>query len=109
MGSWVLYGLGSDSQNLPGYVVLTSAGGGQGQPISSRQWSNGFLPGHLQGVEFQAAGSPVHYVQNPDGITDESQKDVINAVNRLNGINASQNEHRDIATRIEQYELAFRM
>jgi hypothetical protein len=109
MGSWVLYGLGSDSQNLPGYVVLTSSGGGQGQPISSRQWSNGFLPGHLQGVEFQAAGSPVHYVRNPEGVTDESQKDVINAVNRLNGIKAARDEHRDIATRIEQYELAFRM
>ncbi|MFT5905983.1 MAG: hypothetical protein ACI9E1_001588, partial [Cryomorphaceae bacterium] len=109
MGSWVLYGLGSDSQNLPGYVVLTSAGGGQGQPISSRQWSNGFLPGHLQGVEFQGAGSPVHYVQNPEGVTDESQKDVITAVNRLNGIKAERDEHRDIATRIEQYELAFRM
>jgi hypothetical protein len=109
MGSWVLYGLGSDSQNLPGYVVLTSSGGGQGQPISSRQWSNGFLPGHLQGVEFQAAGSPVHYVRNPEGVTDESQKDVIDAVNRLNGIKAAQDEHRDIATRIEQYELAFRM
>ena len=109
MGSWVLYGLGSESQNLPGYVVLTSVGGGQAQPISSRQWSNGFLPGHLQGVEFQAAGAPVHYVQNPAGIADESQKDVINAVNRLNGINANRNTHRDLSTRIEQYELAFRM
>ncbi len=109
MGSWVLYGLGSESQNLPGYVVLTSAGGGQGQPISSRQWSNGFLPGHLQGVEFQSAGSPVHYVQNPAGISDQSQKNVIDAVNQLNGINAKRTEHRDIATRIEQYELAFRM
>ena len=109
MGSWVLYGLGSDTQNLPGYVVLTSAGGGQGQPISSRQWSNGFLPGHLQGVEFQSAGSPVHYVQNPAGVTDASQRNVIDAVNQLNGINSKRTEHGDIATRIEQYELAFRM
>ncbi len=109
MGSWVLYGLGSESQNLPGYVVLTSAGGGQAQPISSRQWSNGLLPGHLQGVEFQAAGDPVHYVNNPSGITEASQKDVINAINRLNGINSKRTEHHDIATRMEQYELAFRM
>lgn len=109
MGSWVLYGLGSESQNLPGYVVLTSAGGGQGQPIASRQWSNGLLPGHLQGVEFQSAGDPVHYVKNPMGITDAAQKDVVNAINRLNGINAARTEHHDIATRMEQYELAFRM
>ncbi|BDS07887.1 sulfatase [Oceaniferula spumae] len=109
MGSWVLYGLGSESQNLPGYVVLTSAGGGQGQPISSRQWSSGLLPGHLQGVEFQSAGDPVHYVKNPKGITKASQKDVINAINRLNGIQSTRAEHHDIATRIEQYELAFRM
>jgi hypothetical protein len=109
MGSWVLYGLGSDSQNLPGYVVLTSAGGGQGQPISSRQWSNGFLPGHLQGVEFQSAGSPVHYVQNPPGISNASQKEVIDTINRMNGITSGRTEHPDISTRIEQYELAFRM
>lgn len=109
MGSWVLYGLGSESQNLPGYVVLTSAGGGQGQPISSRQWSNGFLPGHLQGVEFQAAGAPVHYVENPPGISKPSQNDVIKTINRMNSINSVRTEHPDIATRIEQYELAFRM
>ena len=109
MGSWVLYGLGSESQNLPGYVVLTSAGGGQGQPISSRQWSNGFLPGHLQGVEFQSAGSPVHYVENPPGISNASQQDVINTINRMNSITSTRTEHPDIATRIEQYELAFRM
>ena len=109
MGSWVLYGLGSESQNLPGYVVLTSSGGGQGQPISSRQWSNGFLPGHLQGVEFQSAGSPVHYVENPPGMTDASQRDVINTINRMNSITSTRTQHPDIATRIEQYELAFRM
>ena len=109
MGSWVLYGLGSMSQNLPGYVVLTSVGGGQSQPIAARQWSSGFLPGHLQGVEFQSAGSPVHYVDNPSGITRASQGDLIDAVNQLNQINARRSHHPDIKTRIEQYELAFRM
>lgn len=109
MGSWVLYGLGSMSQNLPGYVVLTSVGGGQSQPIAARQWSSGFLPGHLQGVEFQSAGSPVHYVENPAGITTSAQGDLISAVNQLNQLQASRTHHPDIATRIEQYELAFRM
>ncbi|WP_035601210.1 DUF1501 domain-containing protein [Haloferula sp. BvORR071] len=109
MGSWVLYGLGSECQNLPGFVVLTSVGGGQAQPISSRQWSSGFLPGHLQGVEFQSAGDPVHYVRTPPGNTDESQKKLIQTVNRLNQIGAQQSRDPEVATRIQQYELAFRM
>ena len=109
MGSWVLYGLGSVSESLPGFVVLTSAGGGQGQPISSRQWHNGFLPGHLQGVEFQSAGDPVHYVRNPAGVTRPAQSDLINTVNQLNGLAPGAAADPDIATRIEQYELAFRM
>jgi hypothetical protein len=109
MGSWVLYGLGSESQNLPGFVVLTSVGGGQAQPISSRQWSSGFLPGHLQGVEFQSAGEPVHYVRTPAGNTAESQKQLIDTVNRLNQINAQRSRDPEVATRIQQYELAFRM
>ena len=109
MGSWVLYGLGSESQDLPGFVVLTSVGGGQGQPIASRQWSSGFLPGHLQGVEFQSAGDPVHYVRTPPGNTQESQRKLIDAVNRLNRLNAGKTRDPEVATRIEQYELAFRM
>lgn len=109
MGSWVLYGLGSQSQNLPGFVVLTSVGGGQAQPISSRQWSNGFLPGHLQGVEFQSSGDPVHYVRNPAGITRQSQNHLIDTVNQLNALTAQKTHDPEIATRIEQYELAFRM
>jgi hypothetical protein len=109
MGAWVLYGLGSESRNLPGFVVLTSVGGGQAQPISSRQWSSGFLPGHLQGVEFQASGDPVHYVRTPPGNTSGSQQDLIQTINRLNSLNAPRTRDPEIATRIEQYELAFRM
>jgi hypothetical protein len=109
MGSWVLYGLGSASQNLPGFVVLTSVGGGQGQPISSRQWSSGFLPGHLQGVEFQSAGDPVHYVKTPAGNPPEAQRQLIQTVNQLNQLAALKTADPEIATRIEQYELAFRM
>ncbi len=107
MGSWVLYGLGSESQNLPGFVVLTSVGGGQGQPISSRQWSSGFLPGHLQGVEFQSAGDPVNYVRTPPGNTSGSQKNLIDSVNRLNSLTSLRNPgsgnrhpHRAIRTRL---------
>jgi hypothetical protein len=109
IGSWVLYGLGSASQNLPGFVVLTSVGGGQGQPIASRQWSSGFLPGHLQGVEFQSAGDPVHYVRTPAGNTPQAQHQLIQTVNQLNQLNALKTADPEVATRIEQYELAFRM
>ena len=109
MGSWFLYGLGSESQDLPGFLVLTSTGGGQNQPIAARQWHNGFLPGRLQGSQFHSTGDPVLYVRNPKGVSTRSQRDVINASQALNKIRASQLEDPEIATRISQYELAFRM
>src|ERR1017187_7691844 len=69
MGSWVFYGLGADTDNLPGFVVMLSAGrGGQMQPISSRQWSAGFLPSKFQGVKLNSFGNPVLYLDNPQGI-----------------------------------------
>ncbi len=109
MGSWFLYGLGSESQDLPGFLVLTSTGGGQNQPIATRQWHNGFLPGRLQGSQFHSTGDPVLYVRNPEGVSEKSQRDVIDATQALNKIRASQLEDPEIATRISQYELAFRM
>jgi hypothetical protein len=109
MGSWFLYGLGSESQDLPGFLVLTSTGGGQNQPIAARQWHNGFLPGRLQGSQFHSTGDPVLYVRNPEGVSDKSQRDVIDATQALNKIRASRLEDPEIATRISQYELAFRM
>ena len=109
MGAWTLYGLGSLSNDLPGYVVLTSSGGGQGQPISSRQWHNGFLPSKHQGVELQSKGEPVYYVGNPDGISRNSQGDLVETINSLNNQLASKRHDPEIATRIAQYELAFQM
>ena len=72
MGSWVTYGLGSESENLPGFVVLTSVGGRNPQPIASRQWSAGFLPSRYQGVEFSGSGQPVNYVKPPTGVSRRS-------------------------------------
>ena len=69
MGSWLLYGLGSECEDLPGFIVMTSTGGGQNQPIASRQWHSGFLPGKFQGVQFQSSGDAVLYVRNPPGVT----------------------------------------
>ncbi len=84
IGSWLLYGLGSASNNLPGFIVMTSTGGGQSQPISARQWHSGFLPGQFQGVHFNSTGDPVLYVRNPAGVTDRDQRDVIDVVTELN-------------------------
>jgi hypothetical protein len=109
MGSWVLYGLGAETENLPGFVVLTSAGGGQGQPVSARQWHSGFLPSRFQGVQFHAQGDPVLYVSRPQGVGHEQQLETVNTINALNGLRQDVLEDPEIATRISQYELAFRM
>ena len=110
MGSWVTYGLGSESKDLPGFIVMTSVGrGGQSQPIASRQWSAGFLPSRYQGVNFRGTGDPVLYLGRPDGITHEQQRELIDAVGALNGEQGQRVDDPEIATRISQYEMAFRM
>lgn len=109
IGSWLLYGLGAMNDNLPGYVVLTSEGGGQGQPISARQWSSGFLPSKFQGVKLNSTGEPVYYVASPDGISTPCQSEVLEAVRQLNQQHAKVVDDPEIAERIAQYELAFRM
>src|SRR3954451_24355527 len=84
MGSWVLYGLGAETQDLPGYVVLLSAGkGGQMQPIAARQWSAGLLPSRFQGVKLNSIGDPVLYIKNPAGVNTAMQKDSIDAIAAL--------------------------
>ncbi len=109
MGSWLLYGLGSECDDLPGYVVLTSVGGGQSQPIAARQWHSGFLPSRFQGVEFRSQGDPVLYVNSPPGVDADGQLEVIRASQSLNRVGESLYHDPEIATRIAQYELAFRM
>jgi hypothetical protein len=109
MGSWLLYGLGSESENLPGFVVLTSVGGGQSQPIAARQWHSGFLPSRFQGVQFHSKGDPVLYVNRPAGVSPEHQRDVVDAVQQLNRLRGEAVDDPEIATRISQYEMAFRM
>jgi hypothetical protein len=110
MGSWLYYGLGNESDDLPGFVVLTSLGRfGQAQPIASRQWHSGFLPSRFQGVEFRSAGDPVLYVGNPRGVDNGRQRDVVDAVESLNRMRNGIVDDPEIATRIAQYEMAFRM
>ncbi|MEZ6056286.1 MAG: DUF1501 domain-containing protein [Planctomycetaceae bacterium] len=109
MGAWLQYGLGSECDNLPGFVVLTSVGGGQNQPIAARQWHSGFLPSRFQGVQFHSTGDPVLYVGNPQGVGRESQRTVVDAVNELNRMRQETVDDPEIATRIAQYEMAFNM
>ncbi|MEC8240196.1 MAG: DUF1501 domain-containing protein [Planctomycetota bacterium] len=109
MGAWINYGLGSETDNLPGFVVMTSKGGRNPQPIASRQWGSGFLPSRYQGVEFYSNGEPVHYVGNPAGVNRDQQRELIDSVNALNTLRNQQVRNPEIETRIAQYELAFRM
>ncbi|HEV1284503.1 MAG TPA: DUF1501 domain-containing protein [Bryobacteraceae bacterium] len=110
MGSWILYGLGSEAEDLPGFVVLLSSGrGGQNQPIAARQWSAGLLPSKFQGVKFNSAGDPVLYIQSPQGVSSKLQHDSIEAINALNNIENVSVQDPEIATRVAQYEMAFKM
>lgn len=110
MGAWVTYGLGSDSQDLPGFVVLTSLGrGGQNQPIAARQWASGFLPSRFQGVHLRGKGDPVLYLTNPPGVNRGQQQELIKTINSINAKHDALVDDPEIATRIAQYEMAFQM
>jgi len=109
MGSWLTYGLGAETQDLPGFIVLTSAGKHGQQPISARQWSSGVLPSRFQGIQFQSKGDAVHYIGNPEGVCQSTQRQVVEEIQRLNGFLAEEQNDPEIATRIAQYEMAFKM
>ncbi len=110
MGSWITYGLGNDADDLPGFIVMVSTGKGRSpQPIATRQWSSGFLPSKFQGVQMRSQGEAVHYLANPPGVSREQQGADIAAINALNQQQDAIAHDPEIATRIAQYELAFRM
>ncbi len=110
MGSWLVYGLGSESDNLPGFCVMVSTGKfGQKQPIAARQWHSGFLPSRFQGVELRSTGDPVLYVSRPQGVDASSQEDLLGTVQGLNRLQAKRNVDPEVLTRMSQYEMAFRM
>jgi hypothetical protein len=107
MGSWVCYGLGSPSKNLPGFIVLPEATFPQG---GAANWSNGFLPAHYQGTPLRAAGSPILDLSPPPGVTPEEQRANLDLLSELNrGHQALHSRHRELAARTDSYELAFRM
>jgi hypothetical protein len=106
MGAWVTYGLGSESQNLPGFVVLNSGGG---TSAGSGNWTSGFLPSTFQGVPFRSTGDPVPYLSNPAGVTTTMQRDRLDLLRDLNEQGYLADGDKEIAARIASYELAFRM
>lgn len=107
LGSWLNYGLGSASRDLPGYVVMTTLG--RGLPGGAASWSSGFLPSSYSGSLFRSGASPVLNLDNPPGITREIQQRSLEAINEINRQRASIEFHPEITSRIRNYELAFRM
>ena len=108
MGAWLSYGLGSDNQNLPSFVVLVTKNKG-GQPLVSRLWGSGFLPSRHQGVQFRSGGDPVLYLGNPQGLATDSRQDMLATLTRLHRLQQEKTVDPQIETRIAQYELAGRM
>jgi hypothetical protein len=111
MGAWVAYGLGSENRDLPAFVVLISQGTGNpaDQPLYDRLWGSGFLPTRYQGVKFRSVGDPVLFLTNPDGVNDATRRRILDDLGRLNQMRLEETGDPEIATRIAQYELAYRM
>jgi hypothetical protein len=111
LGSWASYGLGSENDDLPAFVVLVAIPSNreQEQAISSRLWSSGYLPGEHAGVRFRSSGDPILYINNPPGVADSVRQKSIEGLNRLNQLNYQQLGDPETNTRIQQYEMAFRM
>ncbi len=108
MGAWVSYGLGTDNQNLPSFVVLITKDK-YGQPLYSRVWGNGFLPSQHQGVQFRAGKDPVLYLANPPGVNPEDRRTQLDVLSQLEQKNYEQLGDPEIQARMAQYEMAFRM
>jgi hypothetical protein len=107
MGSWLSYGLGSDNADLPAFVAMVSGSGGQ--PLYDRLWGSGFLPTRYQGIKFRSVGDPVLFLSNPPGVADETRRRVLDDLAKLNRLKLEEYGDPEIATRLSQYELAYRM
>lgn len=111
IGSWLAYGLGSENQDLPAFVVMISQGSGNpnDQPLYDRLWGSGFLPSKYQGVKFRSVGDPVLYLSNPDGLDQSARRRFLDDLGELNRLKLEEAGDPEISTRIAQYELAYRM
>ncbi len=111
LGAWLSYGLGSENQNLPAFIVLISlaSNGANDQPLFGRLWGSGFLPSVHQGVKLRTTGDPVLYLSNPPGLDTEGRRRILDAVSKINKVTEDSFGDPEINTRIQQYELAYRM
>ena len=108
MGAWLDYGLGTENENLPAFVVLVTKGKG-GQPLLTRLWGSGFLPSKFQGVRFRSGADPVLYLSNPSGVDIDSRRMMLNRLRQLHELQLEKNADPVIENRIAQYEMAFKM
>ena len=111
MGAWLSYGLGSETQDLPAYVVLVSqkVSKNNAQPLFSRLWGSGFLPSRYQGIKFRSSGDPVLYLSDPPGVDKETRRRMLDSLQKLNTLKAEATGDQEINTRITQYEMAYKM
>ena len=109
LGSWLSYGLGSESQNLPAFVVFTPTVKNPSQALFTRMWTSGFLPSKYDGVKLRSAGDPVLYVKNPPGVSPGDRRAMLNALGQLNEKSFQRFGDPETQTRIAQYEMAFKM
>jgi hypothetical protein len=109
IGSWLSYGLGSDNNNLPSFIVLVSKNGPKDQPLYSRLWGNGFLPSEYQGVQFGSGKDPVLFLNNPEGYDGADRKEMLEYLSKLNQLQNTAYNDPEVDARIAQYEMAYRM
>ncbi len=109
IGAWISYGLGSENQDLPAFVVMVSQGVGNAQALADRAWGSGFLPSKHQGVKFRSAADPVLYLSDPAGYDRPARRRFLDDLGKLNQMKAAETQDPEITTRIAQYEMAFRM
>ncbi|MFN3758082.1 MAG: DUF1501 domain-containing protein [Algoriphagus aquaeductus] len=109
MGAWLSYGLGSENENLPAFCVLLSRGKGNGQGVYSKLWSNGFLDAKHQGVQFSNSEDPVLYLSDPNGMTRDQRRKMLDQLAAMNDLNYREFNDPQITTKVQQYEMAFRM
>jgi hypothetical protein len=109
IGAWISYGLGSESEDLPAFVVMVSQGIGGSQALADRQWGSGFLPTKYQGVKFRSGADPVLYLSNPSGYSGAARRRFLDDLAKLNDLEMKEYQDPEISTRIAQYEMAFKM
>jgi hypothetical protein len=108
-GSWLSYGLGTENSNLPAFIVMISSGKESDQPLYTRLWGSGFLPSEYQGVQFRGGGDAVLFLSNPPGIDSTTRRRMLDGLARLNAKQHEACQDPEIMTRIQQYEMAYRM